>query len=206
MGGRGTFQNPGGIPYGGLLHGIILDNTLPNGRAKVWIPVIHGEDEPLPSDLPDAIVTFPWGGVKGTGAVMMPPIGASVIVGFLYGTVWTPVVLGPYFGQEGIPSEAQAAPAESAITIQHASGWVIKVDFAEPKMEVRGPGPIEISAQAPIVLSSMTGIQIKTPTGQLWQPCIVSNCLVTGAPHGGVPGGITDIEGAVATPPEPLAP
>lgn len=197
-------ESVGGIPHGGLLQGIVVDNTGANGRAKVWIPVIHGEEQPAADDLPDAIIPFGFGGIEGTGAIMMPPVGASVIVGFLYGLLHTPVIIGMYYGEEGIPSEAQASPPESALTIQHPGGWVVKLDFGANKFEVRGPGTIEIISQGQIILSSMAGIMIKTPTGQLWQPNILPNCLVTGAPHGGAAAGITHMVGGISEPPAPV--
>jgi len=38
-------------------------------------------------------------------------------------------------------------------------------------------------------------VQLKTADSSIWQPCILSNCLFTGAPHGGSGGGITKLKG-----------
>jgi hypothetical protein len=81
-----------------------------------------------------------WGGIAGTGIVAIPPIGSSVICGFLLGDVEKPLILGQFYGAEGLPPEALAAnPPDSALTLQHPSGWVIKLDFAAARMEIRHP-------------------------------------------------------------------
>lgn len=129
----------------GLLEGIVLQNTPDPGRpargvAKVYIPHIHGPVQPPPSALPEACVSLLWGGLAGLGLVAIPPVNSTVIVGFIMGDVEKPIVLGQVYGAEGLPAEAQAAsPPDSALTIQHPSGWVVKLDFAAGRFEVRHP-------------------------------------------------------------------
>jgi len=45
------------------------------------------------------------------------------------------------------------------------------------------------------VLTSTSGIQLKTGDAVTWKPNILPNCLFTGAPHGGPTGGITKLTG-----------
>jgi hypothetical protein len=139
----------------GLLPGTVLQNTPDPGRvqrgvAKVWIPHIHGPIQPLPTTLPEAIVIQPWGGLPGLGISLMPSVGASVMVGFLLGDVEKPIVIGPYFGAEGLPPQAQASPLpDGLISIEHPSGWVVKLDFATSRLVMTHPtlNSIELDAE-----------------------------------------------------------
>lgn len=45
------------------------------------------------------------------------------------------------------------------------------------------------------VLTSASGIQLKTGDAVTWKPNILPNCLFTGAPHGGPVGGISKLTG-----------
>jgi phage baseplate assembly protein gpV len=133
-----------GIPPGAMLPGIVLQNTPDKGRisrgvAKVWLPFVHGEEQPDPSMLPEAIVAMPWGGISDTGLILMPPINASVICGFILGDIERPVILGSYFGEEGLPSDAPTDEPESAVTLQHPDGFLVKIDFAAKKLEIVHP-------------------------------------------------------------------
>lgn len=147
----------------GLLPGIILQNTPDTGRpargvAKVYIPHLHGPVQPPPSALPEALVMNLWGGIAGTGVVAIPPVGSSVICGFLLGDVEKPIVLGQFYGNEGLPDQAQAAsPPDSALTIQHPSGWVIKLDFAASLLEITHPTQNSIVVDAEGVKASKGG-------------------------------------------------
>lgn len=131
----------------GLLPGIVIQNTPDPGQpvrgaVKVWLPHIHGSEEPLPSTLPEATVLQLWGGIVSLGIIAMPPLRSSVICGFLLGDQEKPVVIGPYFGAEGLPTEAQAAQQtqpESVLTLEHPTGWLIKLDFVESRLEMRHP-------------------------------------------------------------------
>lgn len=42
---------------------------------------------------------------------------------------------------------------------------------------------------------STTGVELKTGDAALWMPCIIGNCLFTGAPHGGTAAGIQKLKG-----------
>lgn len=53
---------------------------------------------------------------------------------------------------------------------------------------------IELNPTTAISLSA-TGIQFKTGDSTGWHPNILSNCLFTGAPHGGLVGGILKLKG-----------
>ena len=45
------------------------------------------------------------------------------------------------------------------------------------------------------ILMSPAGIKLKTGDASVWTPCIVQNCIFSGAPHGGVAGGIAKLTG-----------
>lgn len=40
-----------------------------------------------------------------------------------------------------------------------------------------------------------TGIKLSTGDAALWKPCIIPNCIFSGAPHGGAAGGIIKLKG-----------
>ena len=110
--------------------------------VKVWLPHIHGENEPAPQTLPEAIVLQLWGGIADLGIIAMPPLRSSVICGFLLGDQEKPIVLGAYFGSEELPTEArevQQTLPDSVLSIEHPSGGLIKLDFTENKLELRHP-------------------------------------------------------------------
>ena len=142
-----TSQRPtkkGNIPSGGLLPGIVqlivLDSeSNPTGQVKVWLPHIHGDPVPDPGDLPSAVVASPWGGTANTGITNLPPVGSSVLVGFLLGDIAYPVVLGNYYGQEGVPDQARGGTPENKLTLQNPDGWVVQMDFTESKFKIESP-------------------------------------------------------------------
>ena len=146
---KGIVQGPGLLP-GTVLQNIPDPGRVQRGVAKVWLPHIHGPISPLPESLPEAIVLQPWGGLPGLGVSLMPPVGASVMVGFLLGDVESPIVIGPYFGAEGLPTQAQASPVPDAlISIEHPSGWVVKIDFATSRLVMTHPtfNSLELDAE-----------------------------------------------------------
>lgn len=211
----------------GLMYGIVVAHSGSNGRAKVYIPQIHGEEQPSAEDLPEAIVTSVYGGISGTGLIAIPPVGASVIVGFLLGLAWSPVIVGTYYGNEGIPSDGQASPQDKAVTLTNGA-WTIKMDFSgtgkldisgpgdvsvdvQRKVEVKaaqgvdikvtGPSPVNISTLGEVSVSSPIGINLKTPQSAQWFPNTLPVCpyLLT------IPGAdpthskITDLKGGPPT-------
>jgi uncharacterized protein involved in type VI secretion and phage assembly len=108
--------------------------------------------------LPEATVLQPWGGLVGLGMTLMPPIGASVVVGFILGDVEKPIVIGPYFGIEGLPPQAQASPTPDAvISIEHPSGWVVKIDFTASRLVMSHPAQNSIELNATGALVSKAG-------------------------------------------------
>lgn len=166
MNGSRTFVDvpfSGVIGGPGLLPGIVLQNIPDAGRpsrgvAKVWLPHIHGPIQPLPTDLPEAVMLMLWGGIAQTGIITMPPVGSAVVCGFMLGDVESPVILGQFYGAEQLPAEALAAnPPDSALTMQHPSGWVIKVDFLQAKMEITHPTQNAIVVDATGVKISKAG-------------------------------------------------
>jgi hypothetical protein len=186
-----------GVPFAdmapgqGVLPGIVIKNTPDDGRpargaVKVWIPHIHGPVQPDPDTLPESLVLFPWGGLEGTGSVMMPPVGASVMVSFLLGDMEQPIVLGSFYGAEEIPDQAKADKPDNVIVIQHPSGWVIKVDFETSRLEITHPSRNSIVLDGDGVKISRSGEQ--APARLIHEFGIDT---FTGAPLGQATGGAT---------------
>lgn len=155
-----AFKGPNaisGIPPGGVLPGVVVDNEVGGGKVKVWIPEIHGNVRPTPDELPFAYVMQGWGGLENTGVISMPPVESSVLVGFITGSVSCPVVLGYYYGSEGLPSEAVVSPPDSVLVIQHTSGWVVKLDFGNSILEVTDPAKNKLTFDAEALKVSKGG-------------------------------------------------
>lgn len=92
-----------------------------------------------------------------------------------------------------------------------ASGEVMVYDKNGSKIHLKADGSIEITAMKNItvtaaeaalyksgtgaVVEDAVGITLKTGDAALWAPCILPQCLFSGAPHGGATGGITKLKG-----------
>lgn len=161
---RGSAEHIGGIPFGGILPGIVVANTpigaeASRGSVRVWIPTLHGAEQPEAQFLPEALVCFPWGGQLNTGIVIIPPIGSSVLCGFIEGYVEKPVVLGYFYGANEIPTEFDATKPESALILQHPSGWTVKLDFTSSVFEITNPEQNKIMLDSNGVSVSKAGEQ-----------------------------------------------
>lgn len=65
------------------------------------------------------------------------------------------------------------------------------------KITLKANGSIEIEDKnGHIVKLDSTGITFNTGDATAWTPCIIPNCIFSGAPHGGAPAGIVKLKGA----------
>ena len=86
----------------GFYRGIVEDIDDPERleRAKVRVWAVHGPKDRTPRDaLPWATVAEPFGGAYDTGSFLVPPVGASVIVGFEQGIEDYPFIIGTFRGR-----------------------------------------------------------------------------------------------------------
>lgn len=70
------------------------------------------------------------------------------------------------------------------------------IDVSGSKISVTTTGDVEMTADGNVTVESTGGdLMVKTSDSSSWQPCTISNCLFTGAPHGGSAAGIQKLKG-----------
>ncbi|KKN80252.1 hypothetical protein LCGC14_0332210 [marine sediment metagenome] len=137
----------GGIPLGtGILLGIVIDNvdtgTPDRGRCKVWFPLIHGPEQPESFELPFAENALSFGGLANTGFVIIPEVGASVACGFELGFIEEPIMLGYWYGEEGLPDQHPTGETrDKVITLQRTDSetgdrFLLQIDFTDNSFKV----------------------------------------------------------------------
>lgn len=91
-------------PFGDLID-LSEANLLPQGLSNS-IPAKLPSQEGVPDGLcPWAEPAFPFGGSPNEGFFMVPPVGATVWVGFEMGFTAKPVWLGAWYGKNEVPPE-----------------------------------------------------------------------------------------------------
>lgn len=75
---------------------------------------------------------------------------------------------------------------DADVSVKHNNGSEVKMDST--KVSVKHASGTEYEATA-------AGLTLKSGDATLWQPNTLPNCLFTGAPHGGVLGGIVKLKG-----------
>lgn len=84
-----------------------------------------------------------------------------------------------------------------------ASGEVQVYDKNGSRVHLKADGSIEIESKKTMlikapsgtVVEDATGITLKTGDAALWAPCILPQCLFSGAPHGGATAGVNKLRG-----------
>ncbi len=71
----------------------------------------------------------------------------------------------------------------------------IEMKFKKAQL-IEGDDTFTIKVKGDITFESTSGITLKAPGSNIWQPSCIPNCLFTGAPHGGQAGGITGLKGS----------
>lgn len=191
--GTRDLEKIGGIPVGtGLLRGLVIDNidtdTPPRGRCKVWFPQIHGPVEPQSGDLPFAENALAFGGLENTGLVIIPELRASVFCGFELGFIEKPVMLGFWYGQEGLPDQHPTGETlDKVITLQRTDSetgdrFLLQVNFVQNsikftrttsegddllqldqdgiKAQTRDGSKIEINREGNVVVNAQGSVQV----------------------------------------------
>lgn len=153
----------------GLWRAVVVrtDDDENRGRVQVRIPQLHGgdfvlesEEDPLatppgerrpstvgrravpPDLLPWAEPALPFGGSAGQGHISIPPVGATVWVGFEHGFANKPIWLGAWYGVGELPSELQdtsagaATPLESVRLIKTTLGHFLLFDDVDGKIRL----------------------------------------------------------------------
>jgi uncharacterized protein involved in type VI secretion and phage assembly len=134
--------------------GDVTRGRLPGGRQTV--PDIH---------CPWAEPAFPFGGSINQGTVAIPPVGASVWVGFDQGYLGKPVYLGAWYGLGELPAEVTVLPDPSLIKlVKTPGGHVVALDDTLP-------GTVRIThlnTTMEVLLDGTGGVTIRTnPTNKI---------------------------------------
>lgn len=80
------------------------------------------------------------------------------------------------------------------VTLKATAAGALEVT-TEGNVTINAAGNVEVSATGNATVSAAQ-ITLASGDAAAWAPCILPNCLLTGAPQGGIPAGITKLKGA----------
>jgi len=153
----------------GFVVGIVTNNKDPEGlgRIKVKFPRLSGEDESNWA----RVVSFMAG--KERGAFFLPEVDDEVLVGFEYGDINMPYVIGSLWNGVDKPPETNSDGKNNIRVIKSRSGHVIRLNDKEEEEKIEiidksGKNSIEISTKDNrITIKAEKDISIKAPNGKL---------------------------------------
>ncbi|HUR63777.1 MAG TPA: phage baseplate assembly protein V [Candidatus Thermoplasmatota archaeon] len=111
----------------GKHRGMVSDNNDPSGlgRIKAQVPDVLGD-----VDTGWALPCVPYAGT-GSGLFLVPPTGAGVWIEFEAGDVSRPIWSGCWWGDQGLPKDAQGTPATPDLKIVRSEkGLLVSLDDA----------------------------------------------------------------------------
>jgi phage protein D/phage baseplate assembly protein gpV len=157
----------------GLAVGVVTDNQDPQrlGRVKIWLPWLTGSDASY-----WARVIAPGAG-NDRGIWFMPEINDQVLVGFEYGDIHYPYVLGGLWNQDNPPPSGEVDKrvlrsrlghtitlddsGSGSITIEDPSGNRVKIDTGSRAMTIDIGGNIDITAQGNLKLTAQGQLELR---------------------------------------------
>ncbi|MEO3815984.1 VgrG-related protein [Plantactinospora sp. B24E8] len=124
-----------GQGWGGLVTGIVTNNNDPEqlGRVKVTLPTLSADDEST-----WARVVTPGGGAR-RGLQWLPEVDDEVLVGFEFGDLGRPVVLGGVWNRQDPPPQPDVAGGETVqarMLVSRIDSRLVFTDEPTPSVEL----------------------------------------------------------------------
>ena len=165
----------------------VVDNkdTLSKGRVKVIIPELGF----------DTAEQGMWCFPRQGNSLSVPLQDEYVEIYFVAGDPNRPVYL-HYATEANDKLKNYSSPKDRIIFESPETGEYIKYN-EENKTLKMSITILNLLAQNGTLKVEMneTGTKLTTGDASAWAPCIIGNCIFSGAPHGGTPAGITKLTG-----------
>lgn len=168
-----------------LGRGIVKAMTSNTGTQGVQVVALSGETI---SDIERA---------EEYGFTAVPEVDSEATIGFLNGNRDQGIVL--CIGDRRYRPTGLAS-GEVMVYDKNGSSVHLKADgsivvTAAKDMTVTAAGAALYKSATGNVVEDATGVTLKTGDAAIWAPCILPQCLFSGAPHGGATAGIVKLKG-----------
>jgi uncharacterized protein involved in type VI secretion and phage assembly len=118
----------------GVWRARVVSTSDEQNRGRIQVQVMQLHEGINKSLCPWAEPSFPYGGTAQVGLVALPPVGATVWVGFELGFVDRPVWFGCWFGQGEIPDEVTN---DQHVVLKTPGGHVVHIDDENDRIEIK---------------------------------------------------------------------
>lgn len=189
------------IKYLKTYDAVVMNNIDPENEGKVLV-MVHDLGWATPDLWAWASPEFPM-----RGGWIIPAIGDEIKIYFDKGNVEEMVYRG-YIYFDVLNPAPESLFSKGVIFKTKTQLIQMTYDDALGKFEIvvgtAGLHKVTIDITQGIIITDgvnevslkATGIELKTGDASAWVPCIIGNCIFSGAPHGGTPAGIIKLKGA----------
>lgn len=162
------------------------DDPLKRGRILVHIPSLGWDTDDKGA----------WCYPKDKNSLVTPKKDMYVLVEFVDGDRDLPIYSGIATQMKNmLPANYDGNKETQIVFESNNQGVLIKALESAKELLVQAVTKAVLSGGGLEIELTATGIVLKSGDATLWKPCIIPNCIMTGAPHGGAVGGIIKLSG-----------